>query len=542
MRLRFFDEKLGRILSENSVLAVQVRSITDVFRQTIYFEFGKNLDPHNMFDLITRLLELGVLVRAITSDSGPKNRRLWADLGCTEDKFYFTHNDIKIHVFTDMSHNLKLVREHLIDNKIKLENGQIIDGGPIINLMNQRKCGLLAQHVTPLKTKDKQNVSYALKVFNREVTTELKKDHKILANFMDLIIDYFDIFNLTAKREDFLDSGSKDKYFKKLDEVADIVGNARVSTKKKMTFRPCMIPFQQSIVMSCDSLKNIYNDLVFEYGDDIAIPTHVFSSDLLESFFGMIRGFASGSDRNPTPTLFVSRLKLLLICKLDGVHASRNVSPTNAHYDENNIASILETILNRYKEEPDQEIDAEILDELQTIESEGRNQPLLRNFIFEPVDAGVEGVHDTIEYYMDSIPDEKFKMRRFLREIMLQLGEKLRTDGMVISERLLKSIICNLCHKRAHKMEHDRQKANDERNDKNTLTRREKSSQPKRARQVFSEPSDTPAPSRGRPKKVPHSAAIPNSSTTAIPNSRVTRSCTIRANSIALTQSKKSKK
>lgn len=34
-----FDEKLGRIVSENSLLAVQVRSITDVFRQTIYFQF-----------------------------------------------------------------------------------------------------------------------------------------------------------------------------------------------------------------------------------------------------------------------------------------------------------------------------------------------------------------------------------------------------------------------------------------------------------------------------------------------------------------------
>lgn len=259
----------------------------------------------------------------------------------------------------------------------------------------------------------------------------------------------------------------------------------------------------------------------------------------------MIRGFASGSDRNPTPTLFVNRLKLLLICKLDGVHASRNVSPTNAHYDENNIATILESVLNRYKEEPDMEIDAETLNELQTIESEGRNQSLLRYHVFEPADAGVAGARDTIEYYLDSIPDEKFKIRRFLREIMIELGLKLRTDGMVISDKLLKSIICNLCHKRAHKMEHDRQKANDERNDKNTLTRRENSSQPRRARQVFSAPSNTPAPSRGRPKKSPHSVAIPsipNSSATTVQSSRMTRSCTLRINSIAPKQSKKSKK
>lgn len=477
-----FDEKIGRIVSENSALAVQVRSMTDAFRQTIFFEFGKNLDEDNLFDLIARLQELGVNVRAITSDSGPKNKALWTALGCTEHDFFFYHNKLKIHVFTDMSHNLKLVRDHLLKDKFKLESGHVISGDAIIELMNRGEFGLLMKHVKPLKTRDKQNVSYALKVFNRNVTSKIRETDEILANFMELVIDYFDIFNMSASSGNFLDAGNKTRYFKILDEVSLVVGEARVSTKKG-NFRKDMLPFQKSIVMSCESLKNIFDDLTKEYGDDIEIPTHVFSSDLLESFFGLIRGFA-GNDRNPTPTQFLYRLKLLLVCKLDGVHASTNVSPEN--HSDGDIGSLLESVLNRYKEEPDQEIDADTIEMLKNIQNEPK---LLSNVVFTPEESGAAGAKERIEYYMSQITSEQFTKKHFFKKSVREISCKLAEEKIEVAMSRLKFIITNFCHQRAHKMEFDRQKANDKRNDTNTTLRRVNDNQLKRTREVVGDVS-----------------------------------------------------
>lgn len=472
-----FDEKLGRIVSENSALAVQVRSMTDAFRQTIFFEFGKNLDEENLFDLIARLQELGVNVRAITSDSGPKNRTLWTALGCTEHDFFFYHNKMKIHVFTDMSHNLKLVRDHLLKDKFKLESGHVISGKAIIELMNRGEFGLLMKHVKPLKTRDKQNVSYALKVFNRKVTSKISETDEILANFMELVINYFDIFNLSVSSGNFLDASNKTRYFKILDEVSLVVGEARVSTKKG-NFRKDMLPFQKSIIMSCESLKNIFGDLTKEYGDDIKIPTHVFSSDLLECFFGLIRGFA-GNERNPSATQFLHRFKLLLVCKLDGVHASTNVSPSN--HSDGDIASLLESILNRYKEEPEQEIDVDTIEMLKNIQNEPK---LLSNVVYTPEESDAGGVKERIEYYMSSMSPEQFTKKYFFKKSVREISCTLAKEKLDVAMPRLKLIISNFCHQRAHKMEFDRQKANDKRNDTNTTLRRVNDNQLKRTREV----------------------------------------------------------
>lgn len=515
-----FDERIGKIVSENSVLVVQVRSINDTFSQTIFFDFGKDLDADIFHGLIDRLYEIGIVVRAMTSDSGPKNRSLWASLGCTDDKFSFTVDGREIHVFTDMSHNLKLTRDHLAEQLFKLPGGQVISSKPLIQLMKDGNCDILSKHLTPLKTKDKQKVSFALKVFNRNVTERLKSSDPYLANFMELIIDYFDIFNLSKKCGNYLDQSSAARYFAKLDEVAEVVEGTRISFKNGK-FRDYLLPFQKSIIMSCESLKNIFNDLTNEYGNNVKIPTHVFSSDPLESYFGLIRGFA-GNERNPTPSQFLNRAKLLMVSKLDGVHASRNVLASRIENDEENIVLILEEVLKNYHEEIEHEISEE---ELRTFRDKYERVIAPENEIIEIISDEFDSedksqLHSLVKNYIENLPDSAFTTDDFLTYCIGDLLHVCTDESLICDRQKMKSMICHLCHKKAKKLEIDRQKANDKRNDLNTAARRalNPKNQPAKMRTVNSEVSSAQIAARGpqkrgRPKKTAIKLGKSNSKT-----------------------------
>ena len=70
-----------------------------------------------LFEIISKLNEIGYNVVAIVSDMGSKNMGLWKDLDISIHKTSFLHpiTGNNIYTFADVPHTLKLLRNHFLD-------------------------------------------------------------------------------------------------------------------------------------------------------------------------------------------------------------------------------------------------------------------------------------------------------------------------------------------------------------------------------------------------------------------------------------------
>lgn len=66
--------------------------------------------------IIRQLHVYGFDVRGIVSDMGPTNRKLWNELDSSVENPNFLHPDTtkRIHIFADVPHLLKLIRNHFV--------------------------------------------------------------------------------------------------------------------------------------------------------------------------------------------------------------------------------------------------------------------------------------------------------------------------------------------------------------------------------------------------------------------------------------------
>lgn len=73
-----------------------------------------------LFTIISQLYMYGFDVRGIVSDMGPTNRKLWNELNTGIENPNFIHPKTlkKVHVFADVPHLLKLIRNHFLNRCI----------------------------------------------------------------------------------------------------------------------------------------------------------------------------------------------------------------------------------------------------------------------------------------------------------------------------------------------------------------------------------------------------------------------------------------
>lgn len=66
--------------------------------------------------IIRQLHVYGFDVRGIVSDISPTNRKLWNELDSSVENPNFLHPDTtkQIHIFADVPHLLKLIRNHFV--------------------------------------------------------------------------------------------------------------------------------------------------------------------------------------------------------------------------------------------------------------------------------------------------------------------------------------------------------------------------------------------------------------------------------------------
>lgn len=121
------EQKLGPHKCCQTVMA---RGLLGKWKQPIYIKFDQPITKKIITDIISELYKAGFIVVSITSDMAPRNISLWSELKVGHNKeCSFNHpcdETLKIFVFSDVPHLLKLVRNQLLDNGFNID-GNLVD-------------------------------------------------------------------------------------------------------------------------------------------------------------------------------------------------------------------------------------------------------------------------------------------------------------------------------------------------------------------------------------------------------------------------------
>jgi len=133
------NHKLEKVIGLHKICqCIMVRSLFASWKQPVYYQFDKAMDAATLNNIILQLHDAGYIMVAITSDLGPGNLKLWAQLEIDPQKSYFQHsacNNLKVFVFADIPHLLKLLRNHLLDN------GFVWKGKTVGKSLSKEGCG-----------------------------------------------------------------------------------------------------------------------------------------------------------------------------------------------------------------------------------------------------------------------------------------------------------------------------------------------------------------------------------------------------------------
>jgi hypothetical protein len=117
-----------------------VRGLFNKFKVPIFVGFDQRMTDSILFQAIAKTEEEGFIVKAIVCDQAPENVKLISELGINENKTFFhcpSNPDEKIFAFFDVPHALKNVRNHILDNGLKLPSGNVLNKHIFMNLLKK---------------------------------------------------------------------------------------------------------------------------------------------------------------------------------------------------------------------------------------------------------------------------------------------------------------------------------------------------------------------------------------------------------------------
>lgn len=136
------ERKRERVIGPYKKCQVVVaRGLFQKWKQPVFYDFDQDLTKELLFKIIVQLYNSGYTVFGITCDMGPSNQNLIKDLKINvmenENKTYFEHpcdELIKIHVFMDAPHLMKLLRNHFLDSGVHV-NGHFVTPAALERLL-----------------------------------------------------------------------------------------------------------------------------------------------------------------------------------------------------------------------------------------------------------------------------------------------------------------------------------------------------------------------------------------------------------------------
>lgn len=317
----------------NNVQVIMLRGLIGRWKQPIFYDFDESNLDNKLLDIITEIENAGYIVVAIVHDLGPTNLRIWKKFGIdpvNANKVSFKNPcaDREIFVFADAPHMLKLLRNNLIDSGFFLETGKYVSTVYIEEILKKTKDELkIAHKISEINLNvsgtQRQRVQLAACLLSKSCAHSIKylgenemlegNDWEHTSNFFLLVNDWFDVMNSSGKYGDVESRNAFgvniDSQIEILDKMSEEMKSMRVQSKKARG----LYPFQKGIILSCQSLKGLYEMLQKLYKVEYII-TRRLNQDVLEHFFGCIRQM-SGNFDHPNPVSFKYRLRKFLLGK-----------------------------------------------------------------------------------------------------------------------------------------------------------------------------------------------------------------------------------
>ena len=106
------------------------------------------------------------------------------------------------------------------------------------------------------------------------------------------------------------------------------------------------LPFQRGIIISANSLINLFHDIKERYPIVDYIVTARLNQDPLENLFSCVRGLG-GSFTQPGPVEFMNRFRLLLLSKECEVVVNRPAVAMNENHCSIPTSDMTSTVLNQ---------------------------------------------------------------------------------------------------------------------------------------------------------------------------------------------------
>ena len=335
-----------------AVQVIMARGLCSNWKQPIFYNFDTPVTKELLHNSLKQLYHSGYTVTAIVSDMGTTNMRLWKCLNINTSNTSFSHpsDETKlIYVFADVPHLLKLIRNHFLDHGFIFENStltksaveQFLALGETSDLKMGHK---ITQHLIDVKRSQRQKVKWAAKLFSRTTANVIKycgennlindPNFNLLANFVELVNDWFDLFNTNSKysRTGVVGYGlDLQKQQQLLSKMTETITKLRVKGHK------CLLPFQKGIIVSNSSLEKLFLHLKEQYNLEY-ILTHRLNQDVLENFFSHMRAMGAANDQ-PNPVDFMHRLRWYIL----GRHSPRALS-NNKNCEEDNACNLVQPL------------------------------------------------------------------------------------------------------------------------------------------------------------------------------------------------------
>uniref|UniRef100_Q7M4J7 P element homolog (Lu-P2 element) n=1 Tax=Lucilia cuprina TaxID=7375 RepID=Q7M4J7_LUCCU len=231
----------------------------------------------------------------------------------------------KVFAFADAPHLLKLIRNHLLDSGLVV-NEQLLTPRTIADVINHTSASdvsitfkLNDDHLT-VKGAERQKVKLAAQLFSNTTANAIRRCFSLgldvyqateTADFIQLVNDWFDILNSTLST--FVYPGKEPfghnlaTQIKKLDEITKIMASPIIPNKKVLE------PFQRGVVITNKALIMLH-EYVGERFNMQYICTSRLNQDVLEHFFGALRS-KGGLNDHPSPKDFKYRMRKYILAR-----------------------------------------------------------------------------------------------------------------------------------------------------------------------------------------------------------------------------------
>lgn len=382
-RIEIERKEEKRVGPHKTVQLGMVRGLFKNWKQPIFYEYDKPLTKEIVLETIEKLYDAGYIVVSLTSDMAKSNTSVWSSLNIGHDKnCYFAHPkdpDLKVFVFADPPHLLKLIRNNLIDFGFHYED-KTLTKDCIEEILKLNNIDLRIPHKLDRKHLDasgteRQKVSLAAQLFSHTTAQAIEwfgrndfltcENWSECADFFELVDKWFDVFNSKYKNNKTACSSAYGINLQEQNQVlfdmSRYMETIRVGTHKGL------LPFQKGILLNNRSLPELFSYLQEKYSSEEFhiqyLLTNRLNQDGIENFFSYIRRMGAGHDK-PCALQFRYRLKWYILGKhcADMFIESANTEDDNASvltdavdYDFNNSNTVERSVMVDLLESEDSE-------------------------------------------------------------------------------------------------------------------------------------------------------------------------------------------